>query len=834
MLPDLVFSDINWTYSLLWLVAGAVFIVLGVIVLIPAVTARVLPKPDEARLADFLPYDAILEDGATIALKNGTLARCMAIRGVDQAFISPGDLETLLVHRKMMVDQLAGLDVRVRIFTMRRAVRPEQYDNYPTVEAGAVAKRWNRQFETVFRTVNVLMIHTTKRNRRAAQDTLDEAEQVIVTNLDRYGVQRLTQDQREMRAFGVTLGSFLGSLCSPLTRPRPGAVSGGFLSDALTADRLIFREDGRLECRNGSDVKYGTVIGIKTFGDQTPSALTVQLSSLAYEFTLLQKIQAVPKAVSLTMLRQNQYMQGASALSRATIEDYQTAINMIDGAGGESSSLVYFAQSLFIFAPTLEQLTQAEKEARAIFANNGATAVVDKGVTERSWFDQHPSHDLEPRPFRLLSHNVAALVTFERVPPGLAISAWGDGPIARFYTENNSAYDLQLHISDATDAVGHCVVIAPTGTGKTTLFEFLSLMASRHTGLKHFFFDRHLGCYNYVTSMGGSYVTFGGDELARSAPSAMNPFQCEKTPENVAFLRNWLASLAGADTAAELQEIDLAVDLAFDYPIEHRSLANVYPAAFATGSSVAKALERWVLPERDGLLFNAERDAISLDDQWLVGFDMTQILSDDSEVAAPVLAYLMHRITESIKRSAVPAMIFVDEAEPMCRNPQFADMLRVMYQELRKLYASSVISVFQRPEALAAGSNSSQLIRNNAATYFLFQNPGANPEDYAEFGLNPRELSYVLGKSRPARPMNRSVLVKRPLTGESVVIDIDLSRPLGPLLKLLSSAHADVMLASRLQESRDDWVTEYIRQASTSAETRNEMRAAAERTEDAA
>ena len=108
-----------------------------------------------------------------------------------------------------------------------------------------------------------------------------------------------------------------------------------------------------------------------------------------------------------------------------------------------------------------------------------------------------------------------------------------------------------------------------------------------------------------------------------------------------------------------------------------------------------------------------------------------------------------------------------------------------------------VLSVFQRPEALKA-MGISEAVRQQAGAYYLFSNPGATAKDYDEFDLTPRELGFGLGQTQPARRIARGMLIKRPMTRESVIVDIDFTC-LGPYLKFFSSSAKDVALVNDLQ-----------------------------------
>jgi type IV secretion system protein VirB4 len=167
----------------------------------------------------------------------------------------------------------------------------------------------------------------------------------------------------------------------------------------------------------------------------------------------------------------------------------------------------------------------------------------------------------------------------------------------------------------------------------------------------------------------------------------------------------------------------------------------------------------------------------------------------------------MHRIQATIGEANAPAFIFIDETEPMLRNPQFRTYYLTMLQEYRKRGAA-VISAFQRPEAIAQ-TGMSEAIRGQCQTMFFFPNPQAKPEDYADWSLTDSEWAYVKGDLPISRRLKRSVLVKR-ASGESVVLDTDLS-PLGPYIRIFASGRESVAFASELQRRfGDDWVDHYV------------------------
>lgn len=799
--PHLTFTSdptfVTAVGALLASVAGAA----GAAVLVPAVVRNVLPKPRETHLADFLPFEAIEPDGRTVRLKNGEVARYYLVGGLDQSFMDFEEWKVNATHRKNFLDSLGEIHVVARIFTIRRQIEIPSTEGYPNALAAEVADKWNSQFKKAYKTLNVVCLSAKLLTQ------LNEAEQSLTGTLEAFEIRHLSQDP-EHNDQRLTLGEFLGSLTSPVTRPAPKAT-GSNLSDVLAGDIVWFRSDGIVEFSAAGQSKYAAAIGLKRISDDINATMSAELNSLPIELIISRYIEPMSKGEALIKLEQHSRLATASSFNPAQVaQDFAEAQNMVDGADESRSALCAYSQTIFIFGDTIEEVEKHEAAVRAVISSNGATPVREAGATQASWFLQFPTLDLLPRPYKLFTYNLAYDFTFDKPAVGFENSGWGPGPIAHFQTLSRTIYQHQFHISDEADALGHGVVIAPTGAGKTVLMEFLSLMASRHRNLRHFFFDRYHGTAIYNLAMGGKYISLNADPLPWSEAGGMNPFDCDDTKGNRDFLKKWIEAITKSEGHEEFIEISDAVDIAFDeLDREERSLASIHQATFSPGSRIRNELQRWVSPNGYGAIFNAEKDVIDIEGNWLTAFDMTKLL-EDSDLGAATVHYLLHKIRNAMRVNNAPGFIFIDETEPLIRNPAFADLFRVALQEFRKIQGV-VISVFQRPGAIR-DAGVSQLVRQQSGTYYLFQNPGARASDYEEFELSGRELAFVLGESGLAKSSKRSVLIKRAQSKESVIVDIDLSA-LGPHLKIFSSSHKDVALVSELYKKLDGkWIERYI------------------------
>jgi type IV secretion/conjugal transfer VirB4 family ATPase len=799
--PTLTFAtDVSTTVAVGALLTG-IAAVAGAAFMIPAVTRKVMPTPTETHLSDFLPFDALQGDGRTVILKNGQFARYFLIGGIDQTFMDHDENLAVARHRKTFLDGLAELNITARVFTIRRPLEIASDEGFPNDIAKDVAASWNKQFERSYRTINVIGLSG------KTEQKLDEGEQVLESTLAPYDVYHLTQDP-EKTPEDMTLGSFLGSLASPASSPAPTGTGLNF-SDALAGDVVWFRPDGLIEFTAPGRKKYGVAIGLKRLGDDMNSTMSTEIASLPMEMTISRYIEPMSKAEAIIRLEQHSRLAIASSLSPNTAQEFADAAAMVEGSDESRSALCAYCQTIFIFGDSIEEVLKNETLVRNVVASNGATAVREQGASQASYFLQFPTLDLMPRPYRLFTFNIALDYTLDKPASGLPRSDWGEGPIANFRTVSNTVYQHQFHISEGDSALGHGVVIAPTGSGKTVLMEFLSLMSSRHENVKHFFFDRYRGTAIYNLAMGGKYLSLNAEPLPWSIAGGMNPFDCEDTEENRSFLKLWISSITGCAGNDDIAQISDAVDIAFDeLDRGERSLSTIHEAAFSPGSNIRNELTKWVSETGYGPIFNSDVDSIDLDDNWLTTFDMTRLL-EDPKLGAATVNYLMHKIRTTMKRNRAPAFIFVDETEPLLKDPNFRNLFKISLQEFRKS-RGVVISVFQRPQAIAE-AGVSDLVRQQSGTYYLFQNPGARAADYREFELSERELAFVLGQSGIAKKAKRSILIKRPMSQESVIVDVDLSN-LGPHLKIFSSSSEDVALVADLYRKMDGkWIERYLR-----------------------
>ena len=763
----------------------------------------VLPQPRESRVSDFLPFDKLLSDGMTIRCYNGSLARVFKVEGIDLAFVTDEKVMSMQESRKAWIDGMSDLQVVCRVITLReRIAMKQEKGEFNNQLLETISERWADNLDRVYKNSHYIVLSVADREENLKD--LNYASQALIATLNEYGVTALYEGEGSDAADSPL--SVYARICSPISKPVPkvNGAQGAHMNQLLTADHIHFTgENGVIKFFSGDKECFEVVMGIRSSGDYMDEGMVASLLAIDCELTLLHNVRPIFKPHARALLMQQQRMATMTSFSGDVIDQYSEVLASIEDSDTNHQSLTEYAMAVILRGESIEEIDFGESEVQRICRLFGVTPVREGWVAQATFFNQFPTYDTLPRTYRYLSRVVATAISFEKPSEGFGKSDWGRGAISIFRTTSGSAYQFQFHVSSEDSAVAHCCIIGPTGQGKTTLLTFLAGQAMRHPDLKVFFFDRHRGAEIFTRAIGGAYVGFEGDEKNVS----LNPFDCDNNVNNRAFLRRWMRAITLVDDAVSEKEIARAVTTAFDYlRPEERRMTNLYKSCFSPTGNMRRELFKWVNPDQYGNIFNADTDSLDLKSKRFMAFDFTHIFEDET-LAPAVISYIMHRIQSETGETGVPSLIMIDETAPMLKHPMFRDYFAIGLQEGRKK-RQAYLCAFQQPniiDKLGVG----EVIRGQCQTVIFFRNPQAMPEDYTNWNLTNAETDFIFGKSY--RDFPYAILLSRPATGESVILDVDLSG-LGPYLRLYNSGRKNVLLVEELirEYGEDNFVTKYL------------------------
>ncbi len=776
---------------------AAVFVFITLLIYIPTLTRKIFPKFGYLRYSQYLPFERVYNDNS-MSLTGGGLVRVYHVDGVQTSMQDAQTREKFLDLRAQLFNQIRDPNVTLRFFMVRDGVHENTSYEFGQPVLQAIYNKWKSQGLRIF--LNNYYVVLTVRGANA-RDKLNQYGNYIESVLAAYKPRVLENNTPH------NMATFFGRILSPVSKPMP-RVCDNRIADVAAVDDVEFLKGGIVKYNSGAIVRYAALLSFRISPDYLDEEFFDSVSTIQTEMITMNAFRVMGAADVESTMRQRKAT--ADEKTTSTEEQISEAQSAMDENVSGNQSLVNYYPLFILFGDTPDDLDKYVDEFKKISAQFGVSPIVEDFAAKVSWFAQIPGFDVFPRSFKMLSRTAAISVPMSSTPRGVSGSDWGPGPLVVFPTAQGTPYQFQFHVSDKPAAVGHTLTIGPTGGGKTTLFSFLIAQSLRHPKLKAFFFDRNKGAEIFTLAVGGKYVTMQGKEKNEDAINAfqthLNPLKMADTVANRAFLRRWFAMISNQSDPDSADEIARAVSVNFDYlQQKDRLLKNLWESCFSASGHMRAPLKKWVDPLQYGDIFNENADTLDLGAR-LTTFDFTDILQD--EVLAPaVISYILHRINNTIVSGGNPSLIMIDETAPMLENKMFRDNFIVGLQEGRKNRQAYMVA-FQRANVLDK-LGIGDVVRGQAQTVLFFRNPAADENDYAHWNLNPIEMAFIQGKAYPN--LKRAVLLSRPVTGESVILNTELGG-LGNLLHLFESGRSSVLLAEELyRQYGTSFVAEYLK-----------------------
>ena len=790
------FAGSGFPITTIILVMAVVFIFVVLMMYMPVLTRYIFPQFGYKRYSRYLPFKTVYTDNS-LELSDRSLLRVYHVSGVQTSMQDASTREKFLELRAQLFNQIRDPNVVMRFFMTRDAAGENTDYEFDQPVLQKIYDKWRAQGLRIFTNNYYIVLQV---SGASARDKLNQYGNYLESILAAYQPKLLKNDSAQ------NMAKFFGRILSPITKPSP-AVCDNNIADLTTVDDVEFLPDGVVRYISGGTQSFAAMLSFRVSPDYLDEEFFNTVSTIQTEMICMNAFRVMGAADVEATLRQRQSSADENEVS--TIQQISDAQNAMDENVTGNQSLVNYYPLFIVFGKSRDELNKYVDEFKKISASFGISPICETYAARVSWFAQIPGFDVFPRSFKLLSRTAAISIPMSTQPRGVANSDWGPGPLVVFPTAQGTPYQFQFHVSDKPAAVAHTLTIGPTGGGKTTLFSFLIAQSLRHPKLKAFFFDRNKGAEIFTLSVGGKYITMQGKEknaIENSFLTHLNPLKMPDSAANRAFLRRWFAIITGQSDAYSADEIARAVSVNFDYlPEQDRILKNLWKSCFSSNGNMRSALKKWIDPLQYGDIFNETSDTLDLQSR-LTTFDFTEILQDET-LAPAVISYILHRINNITVSGGNPSLIMIDETAPMLENKMFRDNFITGLQEGRKNRQAYMVA-FQRANVLDK-LGIGDVVRGQAQTVLFFRNPAADESDYQYWNLNPLEMAFIQGKAYPN--LKRAVLLSRPVTGESVILNTELGG-LGNLLRLFESGRSSVLLAEELyKQYGNNFVSEYLK-----------------------
>ncbi|GAA0861374.1 conjugal transfer protein TrbE [Sphingopyxis soli] len=731
-------------------------------------------RSKSARLADFLPWVCLVAEGVVLN-KDGSFQRTARFRGPDLDSATSAELVAVTSRLNSTLRRL-GSGWAVFVEAQRVPAISYPVSEFPDVVSELVDVERREQFREEgahfesFYYLTLLWMPPAEEAARAEAWLYEgrskagvDPKELLAGFIDRTGrVLHLVEGfmpEAEWLNDGETL-TYLHSCISTKTQRVRVPETPAYL-DALLADEALV---GGLEPRLGEH--HLRTLTITGFPSVTFPGLLDELNRQAFGYRwssraimldktdatrLLTKIrrQWFAKRKSVAAILKEVMTNEASVLTDSDASNKAADADMaLQELGADEAGIAYVTATITVWdrdpALAAEKLRLVEK----IIQSRDFTCMIEGVNALEAWFGSLPGQvyaNVRQPPISTL--NLAHLVPLSAVWAGAERDEhFGDAPLLYGKTEGSTPFRLSLHVGD----VGHCLVVGPTGAGKSVLLALMAMQFRRYEGSQIFAFDYGGSIRAAALGMGGDWQDLGGalHDAGSDGSVALQPLARIDEAAERAWASEWLAALlAGEGVAAgpvEKEHIWSALTSLATAPVAERTLTGL--AVLLQSQELKLALAPYLVGGPWGRLLDAEAEHLgsarvqALETEGLVG----------ASSAATVLSYLFHRIEGRLDGS--PTLIIIDEGWLVLDSPAFAAQLREWLKTLRKKNAS-VIFATQSLADIESSSIAPAIIESCPTRIFLPNERAAEPQIarvYERFGLNHRQIE-ILSRATPKR-----------------------------------------------------------------------------------
>lgn len=718
-------------------------------------------------LADFLPWVALIAPGV-ILNKDGSFQASVAFRGPD---LASSTKETLMITNLQVNNALKRLSGGWTYFieARRRISHAYKKGQFPTLcgqtldeERSEQFAQGNCYFESDYIMTFVYM--PPEERMMKVQDFLIERQKASISN---HYEQMIMQFQEQLRQVTDLLTHYL-----PYFRYLDSEETLTYLHSTISFKKHACKVpsiplylDVQLsdtELHGGLDPMLGDyyirTVSIKSFPGSSWPGMMDALNQLPIEYRWMTRFIVLDKVVAEKTLNQYRRKWFAKRKSLMTMlreiivkeESIQTdtdAMNKALDAGdaledvtSDSVAFGYFTASITVWDKDLGGLKEKLHAIERIINGLGFVSHIESIGAVQAWLGSLPGHCYaNPRKPLLHTYNLAHMMPLSAIWAGPEEHPLFNGPpLLQAVTSGNTPFRLVTHVGD----VGHCLVIGPTGAGKSVLLGTLALQFTKYNHARVIMFDKGGSQRAITLAMQGNHYRLGEQSGLSFQPLADIDQEKERS-----WAQDWLIALCEygneALSAEQKRESWLALSNLAHAPEEQRTLYGLLQ--LLQDPYLRQCLEPYTIKGPFGFILDG--DHTSRMSASVECYEMEDLMQYPS-IVAPVLSYMFHRLEQ--KFDGKPTLLLLDEAWLFLDSPQFAAKIREWLKVLRKRNVSVIFATQSLADAME--SSIAPAILESCLTRIFLPNKAALEAEvmkyYQRLSLNPQQI-YLIATATP-------------------------------------------------------------------------------------
>ena len=731
-------------------------------------------RNNNTRLADFLPWAALCEDGVVLN-KDGSFQRTARFRGPDLDSAVPAELVAVAGRLNNALRRL-GSGWAVFFEAQRRSASSYPESKFPDVASALVDAERKAQFEeegvhfdsAYFLTFlylppaeestrgeSLLYEGITKdreiNSREALQGFIDRTNRVLQL-IDGFMRECAWLDSAQ------TL-SFLHSAISTNTHNVRVPEIPIYL-DVLLADQPLTA--GLAPMLGRSHLRILTIIGFPTV---TTPGLLDELNSLAFAYRWSTRAIMLDKTDAtkvLTKIRRHWFAKRksvAAILKEVMTNEASTLIDTdaqnkamdadaaLQALGSDAIGQAYVTATITVWDEDARRADEKLRLVEKVIQGRDFTCMAESVNAVEAWLGSLPGHpyaNVRQAPVSTL--NIAHMIPLSSVWGGSQTDEHFKAPplfIAR--TQGSTPFRFSLHVGD----VGHTLIVGPTGAGKSVLLSLMALQFRRYRESQIFAFDYGGSARAATLAMNGDWRDLGGS-LSEDVtePVALQPLADVDALHERNWASEWLCAILTREqiiVAPELKEHLWSALLSLSgAPRNERTLTGL--SILLQSQQLKRALKPYLLGGAFGRLLDADHE--QLGEASVLTFETEGLIGNSA--APAVLTYLFHAVERRL--DGRPTLIIIDEGWLALDDQGFAEQLREWLKTLRKKNAS-VIFATQSLSDIDQSAIAPAIIESCQTRLFLSNERAIEPQIaaiYRRFGLNDRQIE-ILARATPKR-----------------------------------------------------------------------------------